>query len=158
MYEFDPAVQACAVNAMALCRVDGTLELLSVQNAPMHVGTTVEHPFTIPGSFAYAAACNTPRDAPYIPFAVDFTVSVTWTGKFTANGYAPGRLSARVYREPLSSSDDGSGPSLPSLRFQVGDADSALVRVPVGYMVVSSVQLCSLTTMGSLVIRSVVDE
>ena len=91
----------------------------------------------------------------YTPFAVDLSVVVTWTGKFTANGYVPGRLSARLYREPLVMEDLNAEPSSSFARHHTRPPsdDSALIRVPVGYGNIPSVQLCTLTSVGRLVIR-----
>lgn len=56
--EHSPAVQGCAVNAMALFRLEEPLELLSLVNQPMHIATTVEHTFVVPGNLAAQLCAN----------------------------------------------------------------------------------------------------
>ncbi len=58
-----PAVIASTINASVLCHLEDPLELLSLESQPMHVGTTSEHGFVVPGSPAASLVCPTARGA-----------------------------------------------------------------------------------------------
>lgn len=156
VHDHSPSIVATTVNSMVLFRLEDPMELLAVANHPMHIATVTEHPFIVPGHFAASVMHH---DSPhlnlgeYTPFAVDLCVTITWTGRFTANGYVPGRLTARMFREPLCSDEINGHPHPRSDARVASDTDSALVRVPVGYVEINSLQLCTLTSMGRMVIR-----